>query len=90
MGFHGLQPIFQPPPRSRKKSLENIGDLITSTEVCTHVSKLHLRFKDYEPMPASIVNGHPFAHGLHMVKFHGKLHGVRFFLNIFYPLVMSK
>ena len=27
-------------------------------KVCTHVSKLHLRFKDYEPMPASIVNGH--------------------------------
>ena len=36
------------------------GDLISDlilAEVCTHVSKLHLRFKDFEPMPASVVNG---------------------------------
>ena len=33
------------------------GPVRNQSEVCTHVSKLHLRFKDYEPMPASIVNG---------------------------------
>ena len=33
------------------------GNVGFRSEVCTHVSKLHLRFKDYEPMPASIVNG---------------------------------
>ncbi|CAE7231993.1 ppsC [Symbiodinium pilosum] len=34
-----------------------IDTACSSSLVCTHVSKLHLRFKDYEPMPASIVNG---------------------------------
>nr|AQS99188.1 type I polyketide synthase [Gambierdiscus excentricus] len=34
-----------------------IDTACSSSLVCTHVSKLHLRFKDFEPMPASIVNG---------------------------------
>ncbi|CAJ1390208.1 unnamed protein product [Effrenium voratum] len=34
-----------------------IDTACSSSLVCTHVSKLHLRFKDYEPMPASVVNG---------------------------------
>merc|ERR1719203_2727853 len=34
-----------------------IDTACSSSLVCTHVSKLHLRFKDYEPMPGSIVNG---------------------------------
>ena len=38
-------------------SVLQAGPVRNQSEVCTHVSKLHLRFKDYEPMPASIVNG---------------------------------
>eukprot|EP00913_Durusdinium_trenchii_P005464 g5092.t1 len=34
-----------------------IDTACSSSLVCTHVSKLHLRFKDFEPMPASVVNG---------------------------------
>mmetsp|Transcript_34350 Transcript_34350/g.102640 ORF Transcript_34350/g.102640 Transcript_34350/m.102640 type:complete len:943 (+) Transcript_34350:42-2870(+) len=34
-----------------------IDTACSSSLVCTHVSKLHLRFKDFEPMPGSIVNG---------------------------------
>jgi len=34
-----------------------IDTACSSSLVCTHVSKLHLRYKDNEPMPASIVNG---------------------------------
>lgn len=34
-----------------------IDTACSSSLVCTHVSKLHLRFKDFEPMPATIVNG---------------------------------
>lgn len=34
-----------------------IDTACSSSLVCTHVSKLHLKFKDFEPMPASIVNG---------------------------------
>merc|ERR1719362_585899 len=34
-----------------------IDTACSSSLVCSHVSKLHLRFKDFEPMPASIVNG---------------------------------
>jgi len=34
-----------------------IDTACSSSLVCTHVSKLHLRFKEFEPMPASIVNG---------------------------------
>merc|ERR1719254_247794 len=34
-----------------------IDTACSSSLVCTHVSKLHLRFKDYDPMPGSIVNG---------------------------------
>merc|ERR1719336_3444573 len=34
-----------------------IDTACSSSLVCTHVSKLHLRFKDFDPMPASIVNG---------------------------------
>merc|ERR1719220_1486705 len=34
-----------------------IDTACSSSLVCTHVAKLHLRFKDFEPMPAAIVNG---------------------------------
>nr|AIW63288.1 polyketide synthase AS3D904 [Azadinium spinosum] len=34
-----------------------IDTACSSSLVCTHVSKLHLRFKDFDPMPGSIVNG---------------------------------
>jgi len=34
-----------------------IDTACSSSLVCTHVSKLHLRFKDFDPMPAAIVNG---------------------------------
>eukprot|EP00442_Polarella_glacialis_P001443 CAMPEP_0115138544 /NCGR_PEP_ID=MMETSP0227-20121206/57733_1 /TAXON_ID=89957 /ORGANISM="Polarella glacialis, Strain CCMP 1383" /LENGTH=932 /DNA_ID=CAMNT_0002546191 /DNA_START=108 /DNA_END=2902 /DNA_ORIENTATION=- len=34
-----------------------IDTACSSSLVCSHVSKLHLRYKDYDPMPASIVNG---------------------------------
>merc|ERR1719343_1107381 len=34
-----------------------IDTACSSSLVCTHVSKLHLRFKDFEPMPGSVVNG---------------------------------
>merc|ERR550532_2605446 len=34
-----------------------IDTACSSSLVCTHVSKLHLRFEEFEAMPASIVNG---------------------------------
>mmetsp|Transcript_33206 Transcript_33206/g.60146 ORF Transcript_33206/g.60146 Transcript_33206/m.60146 type:complete len:946 (+) Transcript_33206:81-2918(+) len=34
-----------------------IDTACSSSLVCTHVSKLHLKYKDFDPMPASIVNG---------------------------------
>jgi len=34
-----------------------IDTACSSSLVCSHVSKMHLRMKDYDPMPASIVNG---------------------------------
>lgn len=34
-----------------------IDTACSSSLICTHVAKLHLRFKDYDPMPANIING---------------------------------
>jgi malonyl CoA-acyl carrier protein transacylase len=34
-----------------------IDTACSSSLVCTHVSKMHLRLQEWEPMPASIVNG---------------------------------
>mmetsp|Transcript_54362 Transcript_54362/g.168291 ORF Transcript_54362/g.168291 Transcript_54362/m.168291 type:complete len:943 (+) Transcript_54362:64-2892(+) len=46
-----------------------IDTACSSSLVCTHVSKLHLRFKDFEPMPGSIVNG------LNLMLYHGPFVG---------------
>lgn len=34
-----------------------IDTACSSSLVCTHVSKLHLRFKEFDPMAASVING---------------------------------